>query len=127
MLAHRRQLLASFRGGLWRFRLRGLCVHTQRQRQRCPASSALHRDAIGLSRGSLINTGCALIGAARHLPLTGGDSGRGLIGAARRRLLPGGSLIGIARHQLFVSGNTRGDFLDGSSYQLLTGNDPVEA
>jgi hypothetical protein len=74
----------------------------------------------------LINTGCDLIGIARHLPLTGGDSGRGLISAARR-LLPGCSLIGIARHLLFASGNTRGDFLDCSSYQFLTGNDPVEA
>jgi hypothetical protein len=45
--------------------------------------------------------------------LTGGDSGRGLIGAARRRV----SAIG----------NTRRDFVDASRYQILTGDDPLKA
>jgi hypothetical protein len=39
----------------------------------------------------------------------------------------GGGLIGPARPLLFASVNSRGDFVDATSYQLLTGSDLVEA
>jgi hypothetical protein len=113
MLVRRRQLLAAFRQCLWQSRPARLYLHTHRRLQRCPVGSALDRDATGLSRGTLINTRCGLIGIARHLRLTSSDNDRGRIGAARRRRL--------------ASGNARRDFVDASRYQLLTGDDPVEA
>jgi hypothetical protein len=128
MPARRRQLLASFRRCLWRFCLRRVYVRWKRRPQRYRVALTLNRDATGLSRGSFIKTGCGLTGIARHLPLTSGDSGRGLINAARLRLLPRSDtgLIGAARH-LLLSGNPRGDFVDATTHQLLTGSDPVEA
>jgi hypothetical protein len=111
MPAHRSQLLASFRRCLCQPRLARLYVRTQGRLQRYRVASAPNRDATGLSRGGLITTGRGLISCPRHLSLTSGDSGRGLISA---------------RHLLLPCGNPRSDFVDATGYQLLTGNDPIE-
>ena len=103
--ARRGRLLATFRQCLWRSRRGRLYVQTRRRLQRCCVAPALRRDASGL-RESLINAGCRLIAVAGHLLLTCGDSGRGLAGAPRRRLLPGGDagggLICAARYLLLA-------------------------
>jgi hypothetical protein len=38
----------------------------------------------------------------------------------------GGGLICAAHYLLLASGNSRGDFVDAASYELLTGSDPIK-
>jgi hypothetical protein len=113
MPAGRRQLLPSFWQCLWRPRLGRLYVQTHDRLQRCPAGSALYRDATGLCRKILSTIGGGLIDATRYLLLTGGDIG--------------GGLVGVVGHLLVIGDDPGGDLVNAAQYQLVTRDEPVDA
>ena len=88
--------------------------------QRCPVGSALDHEATVLTGEKLRNVGDSLIGAARHLLLTAGDTRCGPIGAARHRLLTGGNAnlvvlphcVEVERHRVELLGRGTNDRRD---------------